>query len=238
MALWVIVLIATVAAFVAVRAFLLPRFFFKGEYGKLALSDRGLGIVDEENGRSIVYEPDVKLRKQIKKYVLSERGGIKQLVLRLDENIKFIDFDVALYNETGRVFKVLNIREAIENSGYTKAAELPEKTSFVTIRLNSVNGEKESRGLFSGRIKGGMLAAYIALSCFTDIVCVLFAKVCAAKLFGGLFGESFLLLGKSWGLTAAVCAAVIVLDVIFTVFALWFKYGRKPALKGADDAGL
>ncbi|MDE7182412.1 MAG: hypothetical protein K2O41_05200 [Clostridia bacterium] len=236
MALWVIVLIVTVAAFVAVRAFLLPRLFLRGEYGKLALSDRGYAIVDEENGRSVIYEPDVKYRKQIKKYILSERGGKKLLVLRLDESVKHIDFDVALYNETGKVFKVLNIIELIENIGYTKAAELPSETAFVTIRLNAANGERESRGLFAGRIKGGMLVAYVVLSCLADILCVLFAKVCAAKLFGGLFGESFLLLGKSWGLTVAVCAAVIVLDVIFTAFVLWFKYGRKP--KGADDAGL
>ncbi|MDE6613128.1 MAG: hypothetical protein K2K28_01045 [Clostridia bacterium] len=237
MALWVIVLIVTVAAFVAIRGFLLPRVFLKGDFGKLSLSDRGYGIVDEENGRSVVYEPDVRIRKQIKKYVLSERSGIKQLVLRLDENIKHIDFDVAVYNESGVVFKVLNIRETVKNAGYTEALRLPTQTSFVTVKLNSINGERESRGIFAGGVKGGMLAAYIALSCLIDVVCVLFAKVCAAKLFGGLFGESFLLLGKSWGLTAAVCAAVIVLDVIFTVFTLWFKYGRKTS-KGADDAGL
>ncbi|MDE5722385.1 MAG: hypothetical protein K2I30_06600 [Clostridia bacterium] len=237
MALWVIVLIVTVAAFVAIRGFLLPRIFLRGEYGRLALSDRGYGIADEENGRSVVYEPDVKIRKQIKKYVLSQRGGVNQLVLRLDESIKHIDFDVAVYNESGAVFKVLNVREIVENAGYTKALNLPPQTSFVTVKLNAVNGESESRGLFAGGVKVSMLAVYIALSCLTDVVCVLFAKVCAAKLFGGLFGESFLLLGKSWGLTAAVCAAVIVLDVIFTVFTLWFKYGRKTS-KGADDAGL
>lgn len=233
MALWIILLIAIITVFVAVHAVLLPKLFLKVRYDYKNIPDRGLKVVDEENGRSIVYEPDENIKEYIKQYIVSERDGKKSFVCKIDEDIRFINFDIVLFNEGGASFKVLNVKEIIKNKGYTQVIDLPEKTVYVTVVLNKVNdAPHESNASKHVVLKG--VALYILCCAVVEILSVFAIKACIGKIYGGLFFESFLYIGNTWIFTAVICAAVIILNVLCTVCVVFI--GKKNKKKGEANA--
>ena len=78
--LWSVLLAVTVIVFVVLHAVVLPRWFLNVGFSVRAPIGRGVRVIRETNGRSIVYDADVSIRKYIPKYNLSERGGKKQIV--------------------------------------------------------------------------------------------------------------------------------------------------------------
>ena len=61
----------------------------------------------------------------------------------------------------------------------------------------------------------------------TEILGILCAKVLLGKLFGGLFFESFVILGQTWIFTALICAGAIAINVLCTLGILFLR--RKGA---------
>ncbi len=226
MALWIILLITIITVFVAVHAVLLPKLFLKVRYAYKNIPDRGLKVVDEANGRSIVYEPDESIKDFINQYIVSERDGKKSFVCKIDGDIRFIDFDIVLFNEKGVSFKVLNVKEIIKNKGYTEVVPLPDKTVYVTVVLNRVNdSHRENRASKHVVLKG--VALYILSCALIEILCVFGIKACIGKIYGGLFFESFMYIADTWIFTAVVCAGVIILNVLFTVAVVFIKKKNK-----------
>lgn len=231
MALWIILLIAVVAVFVAVHAVLLPKLFLKVNYEYDALPDRGIKIISEVNGKSIVYEPDVRIRKYVKQYIVSERNGKKVFVCKIDDAIRYIGYDIVQFDDKGNSFKVLSVSELISNKGYTRTCELSDKTAYVTLVLNSVNNA-EFNYLASKKVVMRGVALYLAFATFTEAASILAIKACAAKIYGGVFYESFVLSVSSWIFTSVVCAAVIIINVVCTLCIV--LSGRKKKKKGED----
>lgn len=229
MALWILLLIAIIIAFVAVHAVLLPKFFLKVRYDYERVPDRGLKVVDEPDGRSIVYEPDESISGSIKQYIVSERAGKKSFVCKIDDDIRFIDFDIVLFNEKGVSFKVLNVKQIIKNKGYTEEVILPDKTVYVTLVLNKANDERQT-GFTSKRVVLKGVVLYILSCAVVEAVGVIGIKACIGKIYGGLFFESFLYLADTWVFTAVVLAGIIILNTLCTLAVLFIKKkGRRKA---------
>ncbi|MDE5943505.1 MAG: hypothetical protein K2H30_04780 [Clostridia bacterium] len=230
MVVWSIVLAVLVAAFVLIHVLVLPKAFLRTDFGRLPVTGRGVKSVDGESGPSMVYEPDIKAAKYIKQYVLSERGGKKFLLCKIDEKIKYIDFDIAVFDRDGNTVKILNVKEIISRQGFTEVCELPEETSFVTLSLNEVNGQKKGRGLH-GEISPKNLAWYLSLSAVADLLGVVFAKICLTQMFGGIYSESFFISGKDWLYTFLIAAGAVAFNLLTaSIYVLW-KSGK---FKGED----
>lgn len=228
MVVWSILLVILVAAFVVIHVLVLPKAFLRADFGRLPVTGRGLKSVEGESGPSMVYEPDPKIAKYIKRYVLSERGGKKFLLCKIDEKIKYIDFDVAVFNKDGVSFRILNVKEIISRQGFTEACELPGETSFVTLSLNEVNGQKKGKGLH-GEISRANLAWYLSLSAVADILAAVFAKICITNAFGGIYSESFLSSGLDWLYTFLAAVGVVAVNLISAAIYVTVKTGK---LKG------
>lgn len=118
---WVIVLIVTVALYGFLMAYVLHCSFLKTEFVASESHDRGLKNVKETTGRSIVFQPSMKYRKHVTQYLISERNGEKILLCKLAENVRYIDYDVVMFNRFRKVFNVLNCKELIkEGHAYTE----------------------------------------------------------------------------------------------------------------------
>ena len=76
-AVWSIVLGGSLVVFAALIAVVFPRIFLKEGEIDTPPSDRGLKKVKEPNGKSILFEPSVEMRKYVRQYILSERGEKK-----------------------------------------------------------------------------------------------------------------------------------------------------------------
>ena len=226
MAWWIILLSVIMSVFSLVHTLILPKLFLKVKYDYDSLPDRGTKVVSEEGGKSIVYEPDVKIRKYIKQYILSERDGKKYIICKIADNVRYIDFDVALFDAEGNSFKVINIKELIKNKGYTNLTELPDKVAYVTLVLNAVNNT-EYKSTASKKVVLKGIALYLVLAAVAEIICIISVKACLAKILGGIYFESFLLVPKTWIFTAAECAAVIIINVICTLCIVLIKKRNK-----------
>lgn len=229
MALWITLLIAIIIMFVAVHAVLLPKFFLKVRYDYENIPDRGLKVVDEEDGRSIVYEPDESIKDCIKQYIVSERSGKKTFVCKIDGDVRFLDLDIVLFNKKGVSFKVLNVKQIIKTKGYTEVVELPSDTVYVTVVLNKVNDDART-GFTSKRVVLKGIALYVLSCALVEALGVIGIKVCIGKIYGGLHFESFLYVADTWVFTAVILVGVIVLNVLFTLIVLLLKKKKRRKL--------
>lgn len=230
--LWSVLLAVTVIVFVVLHAVVLPRWFLNVGFSVRAPIGRGVRVIRETNGRSIVYDADVSIRKYIPQYILSERGGKKQLVCRAAYGLSYLDFDIVLFDNFNKVTGVLHVKELLSDSGYTGAVDLPDDTAYASIYLNAADGYTRKNKL-TARISGKRWLLFLAVSAVIEIFTVFMARACIAHLFGGLFGEIFLYSAESNYIACGVCLLLIVLNAVFMAIAVRVRTGKNKKVKKA-----
>ena len=205
--LWSVLLAVTVIVFVVLHAVVLPRWFLNVGFSVRAPIGRGVRVIRETNGRSIVYDADVSIRKYIPQYILSERGGKKQLVCRAAYGLSYLDFDIVLFDNFNKVTGVLHVKELLSGSGYTGAVDLPDDTAYASIYLNAADGYTRKNKLT--------------------------ARISGKHLFGGLFGEIFLYSAESNYIACGVCLLLIVLNAVFMAITVRVRTGKNKKVKKA-----
>ena len=224
-AVWSIVLGGSLVVFAALIAVVFPRIFLKEGEIDTPPSDRGLKKVKEPNGKSILFEPSVEMRKYVRQYILSERGEKKVIVCRLDEEISYLDYDILLFDCLDRMFRILNVREIVEKRGYTREVELPKRTSYVALALNEVNDKK--RPGKPALLNKGRRIAFAALLCTLIVAEIFLLKICCAHLFGGIFAESFIESGSSFLFTILLSLGAVLVNLICFILFIKTKYRKK-----------
>ncbi|MBE7084806.1 MAG: hypothetical protein E7368_01975 [Clostridiales bacterium] len=226
MLVWYALLALTLGLAVIISSVILPRMYLKSRYKLIKSEDRGIKKIMEKNGQTLVLEPAVKWRKYIKQYILSERGGKKQLMCKINDEIEYLSYDIALFNNRDKVFDVITIKERIDKEGFTKTVDLPEETSYVALHVNAVDGV-EFPSLMTGKVKAGSAVKFIllcSLCIFMETFCV---KVCCAQIFGGIFREVFILNLESTLVTIAISLFLILINVGATILTLLIRGQKK-----------
>lgn len=226
---WIIVLVASILMYGLLTAYVLPRTFLKTEFASVSSRDRGLKNIKETVGRSIVYQPSKKNRKYIPQYVISDRKGKKVLVCKTAPNVRFIDYDVVMFNGINKAFNVINSKELIER-GFTERLELDENTAYVSLIINKVNGERFKTKVVKP-IPGGRIALYAASCGLLTIVEVFLMKLCCSYGFGGVFREGFMLSLSGTLFTASVAAVAALINVAIILIVV-LRGNRKETAKG------
>ena len=188
--LWMAIAIVTLTAYVFLVVKILPKKYLREGFLISTSPDRGLRNVKEKNGRSIVYEPTMKIRKYIKQYILSNRHGKKILICKIDENLRFLNYDVVMFDRNDKVFKVLNVKEVIARPGYTKRVELDDDTSYVTLVVKEADKKKFPVDTVTTASTGNVLK-YVLLGGLATFVAIVLLAVCCVLIFGGIYSESF-----------------------------------------------
>lgn len=226
MLIWIMISIIVLVVAVIVSAFLLQKLYLKDRYILSKSNDRGIKKVPEKNGVSMVFEPALKWRKYIRQYVLSERQGKKRLACKIHEDIAYLSYDVALFNNRNEVFDVLTVREKIKDKGYTQTVDLPDETSYVAVTVNEVDGKDFSDGVEPMRAPDKKnvrpFLFWSSVSILMETFCL---KVCCANLFGGVFKEIFILNWETTLATLVMAALLIVIHVMITRFV--FRTSKK-----------
>ena len=136
---WAIILNVFASIYVFAVSKLMPHFLFDHDYKKHTIRDRGLKKYTFPEGRSVVYEPDIRYRSFLKKYILFEFNEKKYIKCKLSEDVDSIRYEVALYDNKDRLIKVMEIAENISGNSETKNIELPADTSYASVVLKRVN---------------------------------------------------------------------------------------------------
>ena len=230
-AVWWLILAASAVIYVILAWAALPKRMLR--VGYLLSSPLGRGIKnyrETEGGRSIVYEPKPKYRRFVSQYILSQRNGKKALLCKVDENLSYLDYDIALFDAYGKPFSVLNVRENIVKPGYTRIVTLPQRTSFVSLIVNFADNTYIDNEKIKGFALKSRIFYYAVMSALTFFE-IIFLKLCIAKIFGDVFVEDFMLLPSNLPGTiligiAAAAAGIAVAEVFLT------RSGKK--LKGKE----
>lgn len=228
---WYILLVASCVLFVTIQFVILPKIVATLRYGNVAPRGRGCRIIKESAGKSIVYDAASDMADTIPQYILSERNGKKVLVCKLNDSVRTIDYDVALFDKNGEIFNVLNVREKVGRVGYAREVALPAETEYVSIYLNAADGERRGNGAPSGKIPKVRLLIYVSAFIASVFLCVWLMRIGIAHVFGGVFDESFL---ADWNMILNIfylCLIVVALDVIIALVLLKVKNKGKKGRK-------
>ncbi len=106
---------------------------------------RGLRRVTFPDGRGVVYEPALAVRRYVPQYALYTENGSIYLRCMLDPHVKFIRYDALALDVRGRLLEALCVEEKVTKTGVTKPVVLPTGTSFVRVVPRVVDGMYVSR---------------------------------------------------------------------------------------------
>ncbi len=137
-----LIVIAASVLYVFLITNVLPYFLLSPRYSKQETKDRGIKKCVFPEGRGVVYEPAVRYRRYVKKYLLFEYNGNKFLKCKLAENVTSIKYDVAIYDVRNRIIKYLELTELVLRKGETKNTLLPKDASYAMIIVRNANGNE------------------------------------------------------------------------------------------------
>ncbi len=118
----------------------LPRILLRPGKTNAEQRSRGIKKIAYENGRAIVYEPSLKVKKYFKQYILSENSGDKFIKCKLDDRVTSTRYTVVAIDSRDKLIDIVDVEEKIADTGYTKAVILPRNTSYVNLIVREVNG--------------------------------------------------------------------------------------------------
>lgn len=226
---WIILLILSLVVYALLMAYVLPRSFLKTEYIVGESNDRGLKNVKETTGRTIVYQPAMKYRKYVSQYLISERRGRKILKCKVEPNVKYLDYDVVLFNGVRKAFNVINVKELTEN-GYTEELTIDNETAYVSLVINGVNDTVFSRKTLKP-VSRGKITTYILACTGLTILQVFLIKLCCSYVFGGVFREIFMVSTTSTLVTVLFAVIAVAMNLTF-ILSVILKSNRQSAGKG------
>lgn len=226
---WIIILVVSILTYGFLTMYVLPRTFLKTEFVSFTSRDRGLKNIKETVGRSIVYQPSKQNRKYISQYVISDRKGKKVLVCKTAPNVRYIDYDVVMFNGINKAFNVINSKELIER-GRTERLELDENTAYVSLIINAVN-EESFKNKVVKPVPGGRITWYAIVCGLMTVLEVFFMKLCCSYGFGGVFREEFMLSLPGTLFTVLFAAVAALINVGFVLIVVLRK-NRKETAKG------
>ena len=235
MAFWILALLAIVAAFLAIATLVLPKLFLHNKCSLTSSRDRGIRRMIDRRGQSMLYEPSPSLRKYIKKYVITVRDGNKVLVCRLGKKIKYLDYDIVVFDSENKVRCILNVKELPQDTGYTRVIKLPDEAAYVSINVNGVDDT-----IFPHRVlsRVSFWRVFIFTLCSAALVAatVLGIRICCTYIFGGVFSESLLVEGKSTLFTIIICGSVAFADLLLTLILVLIKNYKGAGKKERKSA--
>lgn len=209
-----------IAGYATLAGFVLPKIFFKVRTNIRNSLDRGVRNYKERNGRSIVYQPRAQYIKYMSQYIISERNEKKSILCKLNANITYLDYDIALFNLDNKIFNVINVKDNIFKPGFSSVIELPEKTMYACIIINKVNDvfPKETGKEKTYCRKPVLYASILLVLSFLMVLCV---NLCIANIFGGVFAEFLTTSPESFINILSVVFVFWVINIIFS--AIYIK---------------
>ena len=136
-------LIISLFLYVFVISCILPKLLLTVRGRAQDVRDRGIKKYVFEQGRAIVYEPALGERKYMPQYILSDHCGDRFLKCKLDKRIKTIKYRVVAYDANDGMLTALDVAQRITKLGMTAAVSLPDRTAYVCVAVQEINGVKQ-----------------------------------------------------------------------------------------------
>lgn len=136
-----IVLIISIVLYVYLFSAIIPKFIMRLSCKGDTTKDRGLKKFIYPNGRCVVYEPEISVRRFVSKYALYTEDGFKYLICKTNSKVKNISYDIYVFDNQNKLRDIIAISETLKKAGYTKAVALPPETSYIRFVLRRADSE-------------------------------------------------------------------------------------------------
>ena len=208
----VVALIACAVIYVFVVAKQLPFFLLTPSYKKHTPVDRGIHKYKFPEGRGVVCQPDEKYKDYLKKYIIFVYKNRKYIKCKLSDEVVSIRYQVAVYNNTNKLIKILDLAENINVKGETDTVRLPDEAAYASVVLKTVN-EKESFPSLR-KVSFVKLSVFAVLTIALTIACGLLARTTVLSIFTLLNLEWHIGLGINLAISSIVGALTVLLFLI------------------------
>lgn len=184
------VMTASVILFVTLLTFVLPKWILKISYKVDGACDRGVKKCLFKGKHCMVYDSSKENKPIIKQYLLLQEDGYKALKCKVTPNVRYVDYDVVLYNRYNKPFKVVNVKEDIVGMEMTRTTRLDDETAYVRIIIKRVN-RTDMKKKPVVRIRGARIFLFTVTAMALTAVEAFTLRVCYSYSFGKVFRESF-----------------------------------------------
>ncbi len=213
-----ILLFGSMALFLATLGFLMPATLLRVKYANVQTGDRGLRRCVFKGKRCVLYEVAKAQRKYVRRYILWQEKGYKLLKCHAASDVRFLEYDVVVYNRYDKIIDVLRARENLV-SVYTRPMQLPDETAYISLRLRRVNkATLDTAALVSIPRRRIVLFALLALLLIAVESFVV--KVGCAYAFGGVFREDFVASTEGTLIGIGATLAVALIAFLFALIPL------------------
>ena len=141
---WGLLMMMGIMLYVFLVTSVLPRIFLSPLNSKGETADRGVKKYRFPEGRAVLYEPELKYRRYINKYLLYEYDGIKYVKFKLGETVRTVECEIAVYDNGGRLVKAMTVFLNTNKTRESHAVELPCEASYVRVVVRGANGMEVS----------------------------------------------------------------------------------------------
>jgi len=184
------VMTLSVILFVTLMTFVLPKWLLKISYKVDGACDRGVKKCLFKGKHCMVYDSSKENKPIIKQYLLLQEDGYKALKCKVTPNVRYIDYDVVLYNRYNKPFKVVNVKEDIVGMEMTRTTRLDDETAYVRIIIKRVN-RTDMKKKPVVRIRGSRIFLFILFAIVLTAVEAFAIRTCYSYSFGEVYRESF-----------------------------------------------
>ncbi len=215
---WLLVFVLAALLFIVLHVLVLPRCFLRIRF-RAQMEDRGIKNVNEgDGGHTVICAPAQQYRRYLKHYALSHRQNGVQLICDFDKSVAYASFNVAIYDGTGQVCKVLEVKQSIVN-GESEEIALPPNTAYVSVKLKEVDGVKFD-GSYADGVPTKSVLLFVGICALLELFILFIVKVCLAKTFGGLFAESFMDSPENTVITLIIGVILVAINGILTAVVI------------------
>ncbi len=146
-----IVLIISIILYLKLFSSLIPGTIMRLSCKHENTRDRGIKKYIYENGRCVVYEPEINVRKYVKKYSLYTENGFKYMQCKLADRIHYIKYDVYAFDNRDKLLDIITVNENVDvGDEYSSSVAIPPETSYVRLVLRKVDAKYVSNQVLVG----------------------------------------------------------------------------------------
>lgn len=145
-----LMLITSMILYVYLFSSIIPRFIMKISVKKENTRDRGVKKFIYPNGRCVLYETELAIRRYVGTYALYTEDGYKYIKSKAASDVYSLKYDVYAFNNKNKLIDIISVSETLGEDKYTDSVALPPETSYVRFVLRRVNNQSFSNNILAG----------------------------------------------------------------------------------------
>lgn len=136
-----LMLLTSIILYVYLFSSIIPSFIMKLRMKEENTCDRGIKKFIYPNGRCVLYETELDIRKYISSYALFTEDGYKYIKCKAVRGVSVLRYDVYAFNIDNKLIDIIGVNEVLGKDDYTEAIALPPETSYVRFVLRRADNK-------------------------------------------------------------------------------------------------